>query len=61
MNQSDSVMEGTIKLPYGNVVHRLFYYYRESNKDEYNEVDCSESKMRSDDFRVDYFPKYQSV
>lgn len=54
-------MEGTIKLPYGNVVHRLFYYYRESNKDEYNEVDCSESKMRSDDFRVDYFPKYQSV
>ena len=35
MSPTESLFEGSIKLPYGSTTHKLFYLQRESPNEEY--------------------------
>lgn len=58
VSNTDSIFEGSIKLPYGTMTNRLFYLHRESFEEEYSELELRDHKLKSEDFKVAVEPKY---
>jgi hypothetical protein len=52
------LFEGSIKLPYGTITHRLFYLQRESFDEEYSEHELRDHKLKNEDFKVSVEPRY---